>query len=349
MAESQRKTSSIRLSIAMATCNGADFLLEQLNSLSSQTLLPHELVICDDCSTDGTVRLLKQFAARAPFSVHIHKNPQRLGFGDNFLKTASICKGDWILFCDQDDSWLPDKLLTVCHAIENSTDDDLMLVTHSALLTDTKLNPIDGTMPRCSHDHTIGRSRHRGFWVVPGFTCAFRRDLMASFDWKLRPPSYDRRHLMQPHDKWICMLANALGSVHYISKPLALYRRHPAALTGTYPETSVREKIALSTKVGADHYNFLVGVARQSSETLSTLARTANNATWGERLDGSALLFQRLARTYLSRAKIYQETKWSARFLGLLGLILRRGYLGSRFYSLGMPSLLKDLWYCLSS
>src|SRR5581483_5816839 len=104
----------MRISIAMATYNGGQFIREQLDSLSRQTFLPCELVVCDDGSTDHTLAIVETFAASAPFAVRIHRNKKRLGFGPNFLKAASLCDGEVIAFSDQDDVWLETKL--ACYA-----------------------------------------------------------------------------------------------------------------------------------------------------------------------------------------------------------------------------------------
>ena len=97
------------ISVAMATYNGGRFLREQLDSLNQQTVLPRELVVCDDRSTDNTVRILEEFASQAAFPVKVVVNENRLGFGDNFMKAASLCSGDLISFCDQDDIWYSNK------------------------------------------------------------------------------------------------------------------------------------------------------------------------------------------------------------------------------------------------
>ena len=89
----------------MATFNGDTYLSPQLQSLARQTLLPHELVVCDDGSTDRTLEIVRAFAADAPFPVRVHRNDEHLGFADNFLKAAVLCGGELIAFCDQDDVW----------------------------------------------------------------------------------------------------------------------------------------------------------------------------------------------------------------------------------------------------
>lgn len=92
----------MRVSIAMATFNGERFIREQLNSLSRQTLLPYELVVCHDGSADCTLDLIAEHAKTAPFPVRLHHNDERLGYRNNFLKAASLCTGELIAFCDQD-------------------------------------------------------------------------------------------------------------------------------------------------------------------------------------------------------------------------------------------------------
>ena len=94
---------NINISVAMATFNGEKYIQEQLDSIRQQTLCPYELVVCDDGSTDGTIDMIKEFSRTVPFSVRLYLNNNNLGFADNFLKCAALCKGDWIAFSDQDD------------------------------------------------------------------------------------------------------------------------------------------------------------------------------------------------------------------------------------------------------
>ena len=95
--------SRLKLSVAMATYNGERFLEQQLLSIARQIRLPDEMVVSDDGSNDGTIDILERFATNAPFPVRIYRNLNPLGYGDNFLKAASLCDGDLIAFSDQDD------------------------------------------------------------------------------------------------------------------------------------------------------------------------------------------------------------------------------------------------------
>jgi rhamnosyltransferase len=361
-----------RFSIAMATFNGEAYIREQLDSLARQILLPLELVVCDDGSSDGTVNILQEFQKKAPFSVKIYQNPQRLGFADNFLQAASRCSGEWVAFCDQDDVWFPEKLLSVSEAIQSSRASDLMLVTHSVQIADEDISLTNRRQPHSRVDSTIGPNTwsaaalggvnaldsrkdrtirpncHPGFWGLPGFTCIFRRELITSFDWKVRPKNYDGNYPSQTHDKWICMLANALGSVHHIAKPLVAYRRHDAALTGYYERKSLGDRIALSRRVGAERYTFMEFVARESAAVLSALAQSTANPRWSDNLMHSENLFGKLAANYAMRAEIYRQKGLKNKFVTFMRLVASQGYFGDPFCSLGMSSFLKDSLCCFA-
>ena len=107
----------LNISVALCTCNGARFLSEQLVSLAEQTLRPIELVVCDDASDDGTWQLLEEFQRSAPFPVRLYRNVRRLGIAQNFEQAMLLCEGDVIALCDQDDVWLPEKLMLFFQAV----------------------------------------------------------------------------------------------------------------------------------------------------------------------------------------------------------------------------------------
>lgn len=96
------------ISVAMATYNGEKYLEKQLDSIFSQTCPIDELVVCDDGSKDKTVSILKRYQERYP--IRIYSNEKNLGYKLNFKKALSLCKGDHIFLCDQDDIWLEEKV-----------------------------------------------------------------------------------------------------------------------------------------------------------------------------------------------------------------------------------------------
>lgn len=217
---SSRK-SEATVSVAMATYNGERFLQEQLDSLSRQTLLPFELVVCDDGSADGTIEILRQFAASAPFQVRIYQNDARLGSGFNFLNALSRCAGDLVAFCDQDDVWKESKL-HVCREVMR--DPRVTLVSHSAAVFSSQ--PLAG--PSRKPDH---RSR---MWGGSGKFAAHRWELLG-FSMVLRRAVLNSAHVPElsaalsrwcAHDVWATAAALSCGQVALLSDELCFHRLH---------------------------------------------------------------------------------------------------------------------------
>lgn len=96
------------LSVVMATYNGERYLREQLDSVYAQTHLPDEVIVVDDCSTDGTVEILEDYHQR--YGLHYIVNERNLRVNANFEKAIRLATCDYIAPCDQDDVWFKDKL-----------------------------------------------------------------------------------------------------------------------------------------------------------------------------------------------------------------------------------------------
>jgi glycosyltransferase involved in cell wall biosynthesis len=207
------------ISIAMATYNGARFIGEQLQSFAAQSLLPNELVVTDDGSSDDTLGIVERFAASAPFAVHIHRNPARFGYSRNFERAISLCTGDIIFLSDQDDVWFPDKVETVVARFD--ADEDVEAVLNGQILTDTDLNHRSVTML----DNVRGLGI-RSDALIEGCCTAFRRRWGALV---LPIPTegdalIESRNLS--HDQWLNQFSVLLGVRAFIERPLQYFRRH---------------------------------------------------------------------------------------------------------------------------
>ena len=337
---------AVKISIALATYNGSKYIGQQLASFAEQTLLPCELVVCDDGSTDGTVDLIRNFATSAKFPVHVHQNPQNIGFSNNFMKCASLCAGQWIAFSDQDDVWLPAKLARVSSLIEQKAGKGVVLVCHSADLVDENLSPTYRKLPKVGRDRVVKKNGHYGFLCIAGFTTTFKTDLLNEIDSSLRPRDYfapgDK---WQSHDKWIAMLANSLGSVAYISESLALYRRHSSALSGTYESQTAADRIIKSNAVGSPYYAFQRLAALDCAHSYRKIsARVSNDQTRNDLMVGASK-YEALAVVCGFRAKLYASNSLMSKLRMLLVLIGKNGYWGNRFFSLGLLSFFKDVVY----
>jgi len=233
--------SPLRVSVAMATYNGEQFILEQLESLANQTRWPDELIVSDDCSEDGTVELVKEFAKRAPFPVRIHSNEERMTCRWNFLQAASLCSGDVLAFSDQDDVWLPDKLS--CCLAEFEGDPDVLLVVHGARVVDERLTDLGRRCPEIVRRVVTSPKVLAPRVSQPGFALVAARALVDICN----PKQDSRLTAMGLHDAWVPFLADSLGKVVYLPSDLVLYRRHQTNHSGQSATASGKIDTALNS------------------------------------------------------------------------------------------------------
>jgi glycosyltransferase involved in cell wall biosynthesis len=99
----------MNLSVSMITYQGAAYLKAQMDSILDQSLPVHEIIVCDDGSTDGTRELLAAYAAIHP-QIKLHFNEKNLGTVVNMQQCLRLSQGEIIFLSDQDDVWLPNKV-----------------------------------------------------------------------------------------------------------------------------------------------------------------------------------------------------------------------------------------------
>jgi glycosyltransferase involved in cell wall biosynthesis len=218
------------VSVAMCTFNGARFLAQQLRTIQEQIVLPAELVVCDDGSTDDSVAILEKFASSARFPVHIHRNAERLKFAQNFGKCISLCRGDIIALTDQDDLWYSTRIADTREAF--AANPSLTYTFSDAPLIDAAGQELGATI--YSNVLVMSRDRRRlrqGTTMLPailrwgliyGCTMAFR----ASFVPLILPIPE-----LWSHDSWISLVLSSLGPSAR-QRPVTHYRQHSVQLAG---------------------------------------------------------------------------------------------------------------------
>lgn len=234
------------VSVALCTYQGARWLPEFLRSLAAQDLLPDELVVQDDASDDDTVAVIEAFARSAPFEVRLAVNERRLGSTANFEKVLARTRGSYVALADQDDVWYPPKLARLVAILED--DPILTLAFSDADLLDAS-----------------GRSTGRQLWssrgirhqletheIVPcvlfarralstGCTMVVRRravDAALPFPDSLEHPTAPMRH-----DRWLSLVAAAVGTVRAVPEPLLGFRSHPDQQTGVLAPAEFRARL----------------------------------------------------------------------------------------------------------
>ena len=224
----------MNISIALATFNGSRFIQRQIESILSQTLLPNELIINDDCSDDNVLDNIKSYMRDDNPFFKISRNPVRLGFIKNFEAALRACSGDIIFICDQDDFWHPHKIERMTSMLGDS------LLMHS----DARLIDSEGVVITESYSKT--KKKHPEYApferilddnCITGCTTVIKRKLI-----ELSPPFPDK----MPHDQWLALLAADKGKLTYLPEILTDYRQHDFNLLGAGDNSNQTAGINLS-------------------------------------------------------------------------------------------------------
>ena len=221
------------ISIAIATYNGEKFLKEQLESIINQTYKNLEIIICDDCSTDNTIYIIKDFQKRDK-RIKLYKKEKQLGVLKNFEKAISLCNGKYIATSDQDDIWNINKVKILLSEIQ-----DNILIYHDDILIDARGNIVFNSFFK-SNEISINKSHITKALIldnwISGHACMF--------SYKLKNYILPIPNEIEHYDMWIAIIASKIGKIKYLDQQLVSWRQHESNKSGSkIKERGLFEKI----------------------------------------------------------------------------------------------------------
>jgi len=228
-----------KISVAMATYNGRKFLKQQLDSVAAQSRRVDELAVCDDGSADGTVDILKEFAAAASFPVKIAVNERNLGSTKNFEKAVSMCGGDIIFLCDQDDVWLPDKT-RIIESVFSANPNCGMVFTDGVVVDEANC-----PLSRLWADFGFDKKRQRAVKDGKGFGTLVRSNVVTGATAAITRSFFEEARPFPAeavHDYWMAMVAVLKGKLFFNDAATINYRKHASQQIGT-PSRAFLQKL----------------------------------------------------------------------------------------------------------
>ena len=137
----------MKVSVAMATYNEEEYISKQLDSIITQSLHPHEIVVSDDCSSDGTVDVLNSYSGKyTDISWKTVTSESNSGYIKNFANAIRNTSGDIIILSDQDDIWDIDKVKFVVS--EFAAHEDMLSLHTDYAIIDQEGKPLCGQQIR---------------------------------------------------------------------------------------------------------------------------------------------------------------------------------------------------------
>ncbi|GLB31361.1 glycosyl transferase [Lacrimispora amygdalina] len=219
------------ITVLLAAWNGEKYLKEQMESLLGQTNQEFTILISDDGSTDRTPEIISEYENRFPDRIKSLKNIKPSGSArDNFFRLLKAASDEYLMFCDQDDIWLPDKVevtFTEMKKMEKEWGRDMPLLVHTDLSVADQAGAV--LYPSMARYQKIGvyDNRTSHYLVennITGNTMMINRSL--------KNLMVDIPKTCVMHDWWLGLIASCFGKISYIDRPLVLYRQHGSNQVG---------------------------------------------------------------------------------------------------------------------
>jgi glycosyltransferase involved in cell wall biosynthesis len=212
---------TVKLSVAMITYNHESFIGQALESVLAQRVnFDYEIVVGEDCSTDGTRAILMDFCRRYPERIVPLLHDRNIGALRNFQATLAACRGQYLAIVEGDDYWTCQrKLQTQVDFLDEHP--DYAICFHRARTRDETASARTDVLPRCpAGTYTI--EDLIAFNLIPTCTVMYRRASVGPLpNWFLD---------LKLGDWPLHILVARFGKIRLMDEVMAVYRMHPGGM-----------------------------------------------------------------------------------------------------------------------
>lgn len=242
------------ITVLLAVYNGEHYLKEQINSLISQTYQDFKIAIRDDGSTDTSPDIIDYYCEKYPQKIFKITGEPTKSAKLNFAELYRNVDDDYIMFCDQDDVWLPEKIEKTLAAMQKAEGEGgkIPVLVHGDLkVVNQNLEIISPSFfefqqlkqERVDLRHLLVQN------YVTGCTVMVNRAL------KQKCSQIPPQCIM--HDWWLALTAALFGKIVCLNQPTMLYRQHAGNQVGakaSYGVALIKRKLATLSQV-QENYN----------------------------------------------------------------------------------------------
>lgn len=204
--------SNIRVSVAMATYNGEQYIKEQIDSIMINLNENDELVISDDGSKDSTRDIIEEYI-KNDNRIKLVNGPKN-GVKQNFANAISNCKGEYIFLADQDDIWEKNKVELVLNCFN---EEKCTLVIHDNQVINENEQVV---IPSFFEYRNSGAGKFKNIWKNTYIGCCM------AFKSEIKKDILPIPNNIEMHDQWIGIVNEYVGKSVFLKDKLIRYRRH---------------------------------------------------------------------------------------------------------------------------
>lgn len=214
------------VSVAVISYNSADYILETLESIKAQTYDHIELIVSDDCSSDDTIEVCRNWIEdnKSRFvDARIVESPVNTGQSGNYNRAFDACNGEWIKEIDGDDKLLPNCIDSFIEYTKVHTDAMYIFGKTHCFGADTvtcqkKENFFDYSMFLRPSSEQLHYLLYEGNFI-PSIASFYNRNYIQSLGFR----NDERIPLIEDYPKWIRLIELGV-KFHFLDEFIADYR-----------------------------------------------------------------------------------------------------------------------------
>lgn len=213
-----------QVQILLSTWNGEAWLAELLTSLTRQSFADWELLIRDDGSQDQTNKIILEWQREYPY--HLGKfiiDGEHLGSTQSFSRLVEQSTAPYLMFCDQDDIWFPEKIefsLAALQNLEAELGEAKPLLVHTDLAVVNEQRELTASSFWDLHSFDLDQRKQAYLLtnIVSGCASIFNRVAAEK--------AFPVPEQAIQHDRWLALVCAWFGRIYALPQPLLFYRQH---------------------------------------------------------------------------------------------------------------------------
>jgi glycosyltransferase involved in cell wall biosynthesis len=243
------------VSVHLLTYNHAKFIRQSVESVINQkTNFKYEIIIGDDCSTDGTSQIVREYESKYPDLIKVVSGEKNCGPQPNSIRILENCNGKYMAALEGDDYWIdPYKLQKQADFMESNPD-------FALCFTNTKVEFFDKSSP----DYILNQNLQKDVFILD--------DLIGESEiWFMGTATlFYKFSAIFPVEPWfyktksgdipMIILAARHGKIKFLQEITAAYRRHPDGASNTdYKDDAIflENRIMMYTNLNKDtNFNY---------------------------------------------------------------------------------------------
>jgi glycosyltransferase involved in cell wall biosynthesis len=261
----------VLVSACLITFNQVNYIEECIKGALNQKIDNYEIIIGDDCSTDGTSKICKKYAELYPFLIRYFKREQNLGMKGNWVETIQSANGKYIAICEGDDYWLdPLKLQKQVDFLEKNEEFVGVFTDINLLTNDSVEKRALKEKHRTDHDFS---SFFKNAWI-PTLSIVFRKSSLTEY--------FEIPNTVMSLDIVLFAYLLTYGKLKFMDEVTGVYRKHSGGLWSSANQLQI-----LNNRVELNRY---------------FKKRYANNDK-----SLNAILKKRIQKSYFKKAKLFKR------------------------------------------